>query len=91
MMQAQWVLSIAIFAVGLLFWVITYIAAPLQSRKEHKHISVVPGTAFVIFLLGGLLSPCKWLALLCLLDLSVTALPFYLLIEFIKKKMHKDR
>lgn len=91
MMQAEWVISIAIFAVGLLFWVITYIAAPLQSRKEHKHISGVPGTAFVIFLLGGLLSPCKWLALLCLLDLSVTALPFYLLIEFIKKKLHKNR
>ena len=91
MMQAEWVISIAIFAVGLLFWVITYIAAPLQSRKEHKHISGVPGTAFVIFLLGGLLSPCKWLSLLCLLDLSVTVLPFYLLIEFIKKKLHKDK
>ena len=91
MMQAQRVISIAIFAVGLIFWVITYIAAPLQSRKEHKHISGVSGTPFVIFLLGGLLSPCKWLALLCLLDLSVTVLPFYLLIEFIKKKLHKDR
>lgn len=90
-MQAEWVISIAIFAFGLIFLVITYIAAPLQSRKEHKHISGVPGTAFVIFLLGGLLSPCKWLALLCLLDLSVTVLPFYLLIEFIKKKLHKDR
>lgn len=90
-MRAQWVISTAIFAVGLIFWVITYIAAPLQSRKGHKHISGVPGTAFVIFLLGGLLSPCKWLALLCLLDLSVTALPFYLLIEFIKKKLHKDK
>ena len=90
MMQAEWVISIAIFAFGLLFWVITYIAAPLQSRKEHKHISGVPGTAFVIFLLGGLLSPCKWLALLCLLDLSVTALPFYLLKELIKKKLNKD-
>lgn len=51
MMQAEWVLSIVVFAFGLLFWVITYIAAPLQSRKEHKHISGVPGTAFVIFLL----------------------------------------
>lgn len=91
MMQAQWVISTAIFAVGLIFWVITYIAAPLQSRKEHKHISGVPGTAFFIFLLGELLSPCKWLALLCLLDFSVTVLPFYLLIEFIKKKLHKDK
>ena len=89
-MQAEWVISIAIFAVGLIFWVITYIAAPLQSRKEHKHISGVPGTAFVIFLLGGLLSPCKWLALLCLLDFSVTVLPFYLLKELIKKKLNKD-
>lgn len=91
MMQAQWVLSTAVFAVGLIFWVITYIAAPLQSRKEHRYVSGVPGTAFVIFLLGGLLSPCKWLALLCLLDLSVTVLPFYLLIELIKKKLHKEK
>lgn len=90
-MQAQWVISTAIFAVGLIFWVITYIAAPLQSRKEHRFVSGVPGTAFVIFLLGGLLSPCKWLALLCLLDLSVTVLPFYLLKELIKKKQHKDK
>lgn len=57
MMQAQWVISTAFFAIGLIFRVITYIAAPLKSRKEHKHISGVPGTAFVIFLLGGLLSP----------------------------------
>jgi len=90
-MQAQWVLSTAVLAVGLIFWVITYIAAPLQSRKEHRYVSGVPGTAFVIFLLGGLLSPCKWLALLCLLDLSVTVLPFYLLKEFIEKKQHKDK
>lgn len=90
-MQAQWVLSTAVLAVGLIFWVITYIAAPLQSRKEHRYVSGVPGTAFVIFLLGGLLSPCKWLALLCLLDLSVTVLPFYLLKELIKKKLHKDK
>lgn len=91
MMQSEWVISTAVFAVGLIFWVITYIAAPLQSRKEHRYVSGVPGTAFVIFLLGGLLSPCKWLALLCLLDFSVTLLPFYLLIELIKKKLHKDK
>lgn len=46
----QWIISIIIFAAGAFFWVITYIAAPLQSKKEHKHISGVPGTAFVIFL-----------------------------------------
>lgn len=84
--MSDWLMSIFAFAGGLLFWVITYIAAPIESKRKGKHVSGLPGVAFVLFLLGGLLSPIKWLAFTCLLDFSVTALPFYLLINRAKNK-----
>lgn len=82
----DWILSIPEFAIGLFFWIVTYIGAPIESRKKGRHISGCPGVAFVCFLLAGLLSPCKWLALLCLPDFSVTAIPFFLLKRFAAKK-----
>lgn len=82
----KWIISIIVFAIGLLFWGITYIGAPLQSKKSGKYVSGVPGTPFICFILAGLFSPCKWLALLCFLDFSVTVLPFYLLKEYVSKK-----
>ncbi len=82
----QWTLPIIGFALGLLFWGITYIGAPLESKKRGRYVSGVPGVAFVCFLIAGLLSPIKWLAFLCLLDISITFLPFYLLKRYIKKK-----
>ncbi len=87
--MTEWLISIFSFAVGLLFWVITYIAAPIESKRKGKHVSGVPGASFVLFLLGGLLSPIKWLAFACLLDFSVTALPFYLLINRANNKRNK--
>ena len=65
------------------------IIAPIQSRKSGKHVSGFPGVAFVFCILAGVLSPCKWLVLLCLSDISVTALPFFLLREYIRNKKDK--
>ena len=48
-----------------------------------------PGMAFVFCILAGVLSPCKWLVLLCLSDISVTALPFFLLRKYIRNKKDK--
>ncbi len=87
----DWLMSIAGFAIGTFFWVITYIGAPLESKKSGKHISGLPGAAFVCFLLAGLFSPYKWLALSCLLDFSVTALPFFLLKRFFEGKFRKNK
>lgn len=87
--MTDWLISIFAFAVGLLFWAITYIGAPIESKRKGKHVSGVPGVAFVLFLLAGLISPIKWLAFTCLLDFSVTALPFYLLINRAKSKRNK--
>lgn len=87
--MTDWLISIFAFAVGLLFWAITYIGAPIESKRKGKHVSGLPGAAFVLFLLAGLISPIKWLAFTCLLDFSVTALPFYLLINRAKSKRNK--
>lgn len=87
--MTDWLISILAFAVGLIFWAITYIGAPIESKRKGKHVSGLPGAAFVLFLLAGLISPIKWLAFTCLLDFSVTALPFYLLINRAKNKKNK--
>lgn len=87
--MTDWLISIFAFAVGLIFWAITYIGAPIESKRKGKHVSGLPGAAFVLFLLAGLISPIKWLAFTCLLDFSVTALPFYLLINRAKSKRNK--
>lgn len=87
----HWIVSIIGFAIGLFFWCITYILAPLESKKKGKFVSGIPGMTFVCFIFAGLLSPCKWLALLCFMDLSVTLLPFFLLKRFIFNKKNRNR
>ena len=50
--MTDWILSIPEFAIGLFFGIVTYIGAPIESRKKGRHISGCPGVAFVCFLLG---------------------------------------
>ena len=64
---------------------LTYIGAPLESKKRGYHVSGVPGVPFVFFLLAGFFSPDKWLMLIALLDFSLTYLPVFLLKEHLKK------
>lgn len=53
-------------------------------------VSGFPGLAFFHFLVAGLLSPYKWLAVTALLDISVTYLPIYLIKEhFSRNKENK--
>lgn len=54
---------------------------PLESKKKGYHVSGFPGLAFFHFLVAGLLSPYKWLAVTALLDISVTYLPIFLIKE----------
>ncbi len=72
-------LSIIIFIIGAIFWILTYIVAPMESKKSGHNVSGFPGMSFICFGIGGLISPYKRLALLCLLDISVVILPFFLL------------
>ncbi len=87
--MGSWIASIILFAIGLFFWIITYIAAPLESRKRGRFVSGFAFLPFICFLLGGLLSPCKLLALLCLLDFNADAFPIIMLKQYFDEKRNK--
>lgn len=70
----MWVIDGIIWAIGVFFWVVTYIAAPIESRKKGHTVSGLPGMAFLFFLVAGFLSPNKWLMLMSLTDVSVLSL-----------------
>lgn len=70
----MWVIDGSIWAIGVFFWVVTYIAAPIESRKKGHNVSGLPGMAFFVFLAAGFLSPNKWLMLMSLTDVSVLSL-----------------
>lgn len=75
----MWIMDGTFWALGLFFWVLTYIVAPLAAKKRGNSVSGTPGVAFLCFLAAGLLSPIKWLALLSLLDFSVIWFVFIIL------------
>lgn len=76
---AMWLIDGSFWSVGLFFWVLTYIVAPLAAKKRGNSVSGTPGVAFLCFLAAGLLSPIKWLSLLSLLDFSVIWFVFIIL------------
>ena len=82
---AIWIIAGIIWTMGLICWIVTYIGAPIESKKSGHHVSGIPGVAFVLFLAAGVISPYKWLMLTALLDFSVTYLPIFLLKEHISK------
>lgn len=79
-----WLLSGIFWLVGAVAWFITYIGAPRASKKSGKTVSGIPGVALITFAIAGLLSPCKWLALLALLDYMIPLILF-------KWLMHRTR
>lgn len=83
---AMWIIDGVFWAIGLLCWIATYVAASLESKKRGYHVSGVPGVPCVFFLLAGFSSPNKWLMLIALLDFSLTYLPVFLLKEHLKKR-----
>lgn len=82
----MWLIDGSFWAVGLFFWVLTYIIAPLTAKSSKRNISGTPGVAFLCFLAAGLLSPIKWLAWLSLLDFSVIWFIFIILRGDFRKK-----
>lgn len=83
---AMWLIDGSFWSVGLFFWVLTYIVAPLAAKKRGNSVSGTPGVAFLCFLAAGLLSPIKWLALLSLLDFEVIWFIFIILRGDFRKK-----
>lgn len=76
---AMWLIDGSFWALGLFFWIFTYVVAPLAAKKIKRNVSGTPGIAFLCFLTAGLLSPIKWLAWLSLLDFSVIWFVFIIL------------
>lgn len=43
----MWIIDGLIWALGVFFWILTYIVAPLKSRKKGYPVSGLPGMAFL--------------------------------------------
>ncbi|MCH5271415.1 MAG: hypothetical protein J1E83_11795 [Lachnospiraceae bacterium] len=71
----NWISSIIIGSVGVLFLIFTY-AAVIKNRKEGRFISGCPLFGGVFIFIAAVISPCKWLCILCLLDYGVWMLPY---------------
>jgi len=83
--MSDWILPIILAGVGFFFVISTY-GALLVSRKTGHHVSGFPCLGGVLILVGFLLSPCKWLALLCLTDIGFYMLPYAIIKGAFRKK-----
>lgn len=86
----MWIVVGLLWFVGLAAWVMTYILVPIKSKKTNTNISGIPGVAFILFLIAGLLSPYKLLALICLVDFSVLWLIFEIISALISGDLKYD-
>ena len=90
-----WVFPIGFFAIGVLYIFINIGAAveskKLQAQGSDHHVSGVPFLGGIHFLIGGLISPIKWLALLFFLDYTIWMF-FYVVLfyEPLKKKAEEE-
>ncbi|MCR4585592.1 MAG: hypothetical protein K5686_07700 [Lachnospiraceae bacterium] len=62
-----WVFPAILAAIGLFYLIIQLPLIFGKPKDGHSH-SGVPIIGGIHFLIAGLISPCKWLALLCVLD-----------------------
>ena len=69
----QNIVGIILMGVGLLCYV-GNIYVLIINRKRKTHVSGIPFLGAILVLAGGLLTSCKWLALLALLDPSISEL-----------------
>lgn len=89
--STKWVAAGILVAIGALFLFMTY-GAMISSKRHNTHISGVPLVGGLFVLVGFLLSPVKWLALLALIDPGIWMLPYaiYLNIKAEKEKKNAD-
>ncbi|MBR7019711.1 MAG: hypothetical protein IKI15_01480 [Lachnospiraceae bacterium] len=70
--QHPWVFPIIIGVIGFLYIILNICAnvesKKIQARGEDRHVSGIPWLGGIHLLIAGLISPCKWLALLSVLD-----------------------
>ena len=48
---------------------------------KRKYVSGIPGVAFVFWIVAGLSSPYKWLAVLALADFGIVLIPIRLIFK----------
>ena len=65
-----WVLPAIFGSIGLLYLVLGLFML-FGKNDTDRSVSGVPFLGGIHFLIAGLISPCKWLALLCILDYAV--------------------
>lgn len=69
-----WVFPIIIGSIGILYLIINIGAIietkKIQAKGSDHHVSGIPFLGGIHILIAGLISPIKWLALLCVLDYS---------------------
>ena len=70
-----WVFPIIIGSIGILYLIINIGAIietkKIQAKGSDHHVSGIPFLGGIHILIAGLISPIKWLALLCVLDFSI--------------------
>ena len=74
---------------GVFCLVMTY-GALIASKKSGKHISGVPLFGGFFLFIAGLVSPCRWLCLLFLLDYGCWEIAYTLYCDFIKKDKNQN-
>ena len=73
-----WVFPCIFAGIGVLYLLIN-VGASLETKKLQKkgidhYVSGVPLLGGIHFLIAGLISPVKWLALLCVLDYTILSI-----------------
>lgn len=66
-----WALSIILGAIGLFYFIVQIPIFFEKTKKDGRNHSGVPFVGGFHFFIAGIISPCKWLAVLCLLDYAV--------------------
>ena len=85
-----WVFPAIIGVIGILYLIIN-VGAIIETKKIQKegsdhHISGIPFLGGIHLLIAGLISPIKWLALLCVLDFTFWGFLYAIFIESRTKK-----
>ena len=85
-----WVFPAIIGVIGILYLIIN-VGAIIETKKIQKegsdhHISGIPFLGGIHLLIAGLISPIKWLALLCVLDFTFWSFLYAIFIESRTKK-----
>ena len=92
--RSLWILAGIVAAIGVFFLTVTYLTLYQAHKKKDTGEytpSGVPCAGGICLILAGLISPCKWLALLGLLDYGLWVIPYILLIEPIIRRREKKQ